>query len=506
MTSLLRNKRTILNSFFYIIILGYFLGLVSLISPARYIEPDFFQYVSDSTYYLQFRLPPFIQSLPANPILIGTFSTLFSSFVNEVEVALMINAISASGAFFILYTILKEKVGLIQAGVAMLFLMLHPILFLSATSINSGMLFSFFSICMFYLFWKKRFLLICLGSALGILIRYESILLFLSLFSISVLKRDTFISILKRTITFSIPGLIILSVLLGQNHGATVTSNPFLVEIAERSEDIPELRFIANIPFAIIYNNYLLHTHNSDLYLIPACMFWIGIFLIISKSKIDENELFYFSLLFSLSFLMFHIFFPAYAERYFVPTIFGLVFSFALFVKKLTIRYQLLILVVLTGVIFNNYYFGIHPVLFGEYRITDKSPDYLTAQSIKKFIDPNSKYLLVSPYPQTLQYYYRDTSNIEFISVRKMKSKTDCTTVECALDKLASDESTFVLIPFNNVFYYGLFLDHDAAVRKWHENIGLFELGDYLHSDNSCVIHQETSQKDQFNLVLYQPC
>jgi hypothetical protein len=69
----------------------------------------------------------------------------------------------------------------------MLFLMLHPILFLSATSINSGMLFSFFSICMFYLFWKKRFLLICLGSALGILIRYESILLFLSLFSISVL-------------------------------------------------------------------------------------------------------------------------------------------------------------------------------------------------------------------------------------------------------------------------------------------------------------------------------
>ncbi len=480
----------VFNLLFQIIILLYFVLLLRLITPQRQVDPDFFQFLRDSKYYLRLELPPLIQSLPANPILIGVFSKLFSDVLTEIEIALLINAISMSTAIYVLYSILKREKGIWHAGLGILFLITNPIIFDSAISSNSEVLFTAFSLLIFYLIWKNKTLLASCLSALGILIRYESILLFLSLILIDFLDRRDLKDLLKKVLIFLIPAMILLSILMTRNPSNSFFGTPFLVEVSQRSSDIPELRFIINFPFAFFYKQRLLFSRVSFIKITVAFVFYLLVFFLQKNNK-KSNNLIKSSLLFTCLFLIFHTFFPAYLERYFVPALFSFVLSISLSIKNSSSNLKKVFIFILLIIITTNFWKGLQKFFINEYNIF-YSHDYFTAQSIKnKITIDQQKYIILSPYPETLEYYYSDRQDISLITVEEIEQNNVYSNLADAIAKYEEINNIKILIPYNNIFDWGIHGKYDNSLRKWYETIGLYRLGDFINSDKSCLWYEE---------------
>lgn len=495
------------NIAFYIIIFLYLILLISLIGPMRHVDPDFFQFLRDSEYYLKFQLPPFIQSLPANPILIGIFSRLLTNFYTEIEVALLINAIAMSTTIFLTYYILKKETSLWFAGLASLFLITNPIVFGSATSNNSEVLFSMFTLIIFNLLWKKKELLAIFLTALGIAIRYESILLFFSIVTIDFIKNRNLKKSIKIIATFLIPALPIMFILLSRNYSNSVLSTPFLLELFERSEDIPELRFLSNLPFAFFYNKNFLFNGSNLITIVISIIFYLILFFLIRNNQKNNSYLAKISLLFTIFWLIFHALFPAYLERYFVPTIFSLILSITLLMKNQHhLLKKIFFVILLITSIFN--FLKIAPHLKIDNQYVMYSPDYFTALSIKTKTQNNEQqYTILSPYPETIAYYYKNSHNISLISIKEIKRITNLDNLANSITEFEKITNQKIIIPYNNLLKWGIFGDYDNSLRKWYESIDLYELGDYIYSNNSCLWHEENYDKDQYiNVKLYIPC
>lgn len=499
----------IFNVVFYLIIFFYLTILISLINPMRHVDPDFFQFLRDSEYYLRFQLPPSIQSLPANPILIGIFSKLLANFYTEIEVAFLINAIAMSTTIFLTHYVLKKTTNPWFAGLTTLFLISNPIVFDSASSNNSEVLFSMFMLIIFFLIWKKRENLVSVLTALGIVIRYESILLFLSFAIIDWIKNRNWKKSLRKVFLFLTLALPIMLIILSRNNSNSVLSNPFIAEVLQRKEDIPELRFISNIPFAFFYNkNYLLNKATLLSSLISV-FFYLIIFLFIKKSSNSGERLTKTSLIFSILWLLFHALFPAYLERYFVPVIFSFIISITILINKQHHLVKKLFIIFLLIISLINFW-KIAPNFKIDNKYLIYSSDYFTAQSILAKTQNDQKYTLLSPYPETLTYYYKNSQNISLISVNKIKEITDLDSLVDSITEYEKETNQIILIPYNNLLDWGIFGDYDNSLRKWYKSIGLYELGNFIYSDSSCLWHEEKwpdYAKDNFiNIKLYVTC
>lgn len=498
------------NIAFYIIIFLYLILLISLIGPMRHVDPDFFQFLRDSEYYLKFQLPPFIQSLPANPILIGIFSRILDNFYSEIEVTLLINAIAMSIAIFLTYYILKKTVGLWLAGLTTIFLISNPIVFASAASNNSEVLFSMFTMIIFFLIWKKKENLASLLTALGILIRYESVLLFLSMIIIDFVNNHNWKDSLKKTLIFLVPALPIMLILLSRNDSNSVLNTPFLIEVFQRKEDIPELRFVSNLPFAFLYiKNYLLNSAVLINYIVST-FFYSMLFFLIKKSPKKSTYLAKISLLFSIFWLLFHALFPAYLERYFVPIIFSLIFSISFLIKHQHQLFKKIFFLILLIISTMNFW-KISPNFKIKNQYVLYSSDYFTAQSIQaKIQNTKQRYTLLSPYPETLTYYYKDCQNISLISIKEIKQIADLDNLANSIAEYEKNNDQKIIIPYNNLLDWGIFGNYDNSLRKWYESIGLYELGDFIYSENSCLWYEENwpdyAEDNFIKIRLYIPC
>ncbi len=501
----MQNKKTknikivkLFNIIFYTIIFIYFAFLVQLIGPQRHVDPDFFQFLRDSNFYLKFQLPPTIQSLPANPILIGIFSKVLSAFLTEIEVALLINAITMTAAILLVYFILKKDRDIWHAGLAILFLISNPIVFKSAVSNNSEVLFSMFSLFIFFLVWKKKILLASFLTALGILIRYESILLFISLILIDFLNKRNLVNLIKKIIVFFIPATVILTVLMTRNYSRNFLNTPFLVELFQRSGDIPELRFISNFPFTLFYNENYLYAKPNLIIIFISVIFYLLIFFLqkYNFNKNKNNNLIKTTLLFSGLFLVFHTLFPAYLERYFTPVIFSFVLSTTLAVKNLKNNFKK-ILIVITLVICIINFWKILPNFTVNNQYVFCSHDYSTAQSIQNKIQKDQQqYVILSPYPETLEYYYKNNSNISLISVKNIEKISNQDNLANSIVEYEKMHNTKVIIPYNNLLDWGIYGEYDNSLRSWYESIGLYRLGNFINSEKSCLWYQEGPDYD----------
>ncbi len=503
----MRKKK---NIFIYIAILIYFIFIGSLIGPSRHVDPDFFQFLGDSQYYLNWQLPPFIQSLPGNPILLGVLSRLFANYLTEIEIALWINAVSISLATFLLYKILaKDSRKLVfSAELITLFVISHPIIFASAVSNNSEALFSLFMVSVFYLVQKKKIGLAVICSALGILIRYESAFIFGAIFltQLQNLSKKNLLKIAKQSMVFAALALPILFALLTRNDTGSIVNTPFLTEVFTRKDDVPEWRFIFNFPFAIFYlPDYLLM--KTSVYMgIVGFLFWL-VFLH-SRDRLKKIDFIARSaMLFSILFLVFHIFFPAYLERYFVPSIFAFAIFFNSWIgqfkfdqkSKLVLLGCWLFLVIynLTKIFPNGV---INPKLVFD------NADYYAAQTIKQNISASKSYLIVSPYPETISYYYREHENINLVSINKLKELSECDDLDCAIKHFEMNETNKILIPYSSFFEWGMNGNYDNSLRKWYEEIGLYELGEFIFDGNLCLWQKKNWPQKYIKVRIYETC
>lgn len=489
----------ILDVGFWLTITFYFAFLISLVSPSRHVDPDFFQFLRDSEYYLRFELPPFIQSLPANPILIGVLYRMLSDHFTEIEISLLINAFSASGAIAILYYLTKRKVGVILAGMVAVFLITNPIVFASATSNNTEVLFSFFTMLILFLVWKEKLLTATLLTSIGILIRYEAVLIFLALIFSHYFNKEKFVQLIKHSLLFAVSALPILFVLLRQNETKEAMNTPFLTEVFARIEDIPEERFFTHFPFALLSYQELTLSNQSLFKIFLGSAFWFLFIFKLHKNIKKNKKLILFSTAFTILFLIFHICFPAYLERYFVPTLFTFSFSILLITGSQSKLFKSIFLILMIVLIAINS----RAIFFKKPGIIIESADYITAITIKKIIDSKSDYILLSPYPETIEYYYRDRKNIQISSVIDFKSDNNCDTLECAIYEYKEKQ---LIIPYNSLFDWGMTGIYDNSLRKWYESIGFYELGNIIKSKKVCLWHNEEFPRKNTFVKLYKQC
>jgi 4-amino-4-deoxy-L-arabinose transferase-like glycosyltransferase len=500
------QKNFIIDLLVFFGLISYFYVLLSLIHPARHVDPDFFQFLHDSTYYLSGKLPPMIQSLPANPLLIGVFSYLAKGRISEIEVALLLNAVFTVAAIGVLYVVTRKIAGSAYGLLLTVFLMVHPIIFRSAISNNTEILFSLFLVFFIYLAsigYKKILYII---SAIAILIRYESILLFPVLLSYELLLKTNFKKLILSSLFFLLPAVYILSVLLLQNNSQTVTGTPFFQEVIARKDDLPEFRFFTNLGFIVLpfLSTIFYPQFGYLLSILLVCLLGVVLFYntkLIYLFKADKNKTVFITLLFSLFYLVFHMCFPAYLERYMVPIIFLLSYVFIVSISQLNSRKSIVFgfanIFILTVINVNSLY----PIYKLEQKLA--SSDYYIPVAIAELIDNSEKYLVITPYPQTQAYYFRNLKNVELISVIDFKAKNDCDDLGCAF---ASMKSTNLLVPYSGYFDWGMYGTYDISLRRWYEDIGLYELGEYIKDGKLCELYFKDYPPYYVWIAIYSLC
>ncbi|MFH1899981.1 MAG: hypothetical protein ABIJ83_01775 [Patescibacteria group bacterium] len=500
-TSLVKNS---LSSFIvFILLLIYFFFIIGLISPSRRVDPDFFQFLEHSEYYLQLKLPPFIQSLPANPILLGIFSRLLAGSISEIEIALWINVVSIVGTIYLAYLLLKKSTDQLIATIVTVFLITHPIIYNTAISNNSEALFSFLLMCLFFLIWNKKYFLAILLSAIGVIVRHESVFIFASFLITDFLEKRNFKLSIKYTLLFFIIALPLLFIILTTNSYGTILDTPFLVEVVERMEDIPETRFFTHFLFSLWYVPRFLLAKQNIWYVLTGFLFWILLFLR-AIPKISKNKLALTSFLFSLFYIAFHACFPAYLERYLVPIIFSFILTMGLSVKNLTIHQQRICLIIFVAIIFNNTW-HILPQ-WRKAKLLGISSDYYAAQSILRNTDDNQEYTILTPYPETLYYYYRGQSNIKLISVLEIKELTNCKDLICATNKYSQEFDSQVIMLYTSIYKWGMTGNYDTSLKRWYEDISFYELGDFIFSEKSCLWYKRQWEGEYVTLEVYKLC
>lgn len=499
------KKEYIIDLVALLAIVGYFYILLSLIHPARHVDPDFFQFLNDSTYYLTGKLPPFIQSLPANPFLIGFFSQFTNGKITEIEVALLLNALFSTAAVGLLYFVTKKTTGSIYALLLSIFLITHPVIFHSAISNNTEILFSLFLVIILWLvsFGYKSILYFI--SAIAVLIRYEALLLFPTFLSYDLLLKSNYKKVFLDSLLFIIPAICLLSILLLQNTSQTVVGTPFLQEVIDRQDDLPELRFFTNLSFVLVpfIKDYFYPILGYIMSITVLSLMVILTIMTASRTylfKTDKFRVVLVCLLFTFAYLLFHMLFPAYLERYMVPIIFLLSYTFIsviTYFQKIKVKS-----VVLAGILFIILVNSM--ALFSEYMLQQSlaSSDFFIPLSISKIIESNKKYLVVTPYPETQIYYFKNLDNVELISVVDLKNRTNCYDLSCAFDSLETVEA---LVPYSGYFEWGLTGNYDNSLRRWYEDIGLYELGEYLNSE-LCEIHTENFSPYYVSITIYSTC
>ena len=485
------------------LILIYFSFIIGLISPARHVDPDFFQFLEHSKYYLRFERPPFIQSLPANPILLGIFYRLFNGAISEIEIALWINAVSIAAAIYLIYVLLRKSTNQVIASVITLFLITHPIVYNTATSNNSEGLFSLFLVFLFLLIKNKKYLLVIVLSAIGVIIRYESVLIFISFFIADFLENRNWKLSIKYMLLFSIFALPLLYFILTTNSSGTILGTPFLVEVAERMEDIPELRFFTHFPFSLLYMPKFLQAAQGIWYAIIGLLFW-GVLSMKVFPKISKNKLAVTSLIFTFIYIAFHACFPGYLERYFVPIIFSFILVIGLLVKSLDSKQYKIGLIVLISAIINNTWIIVP--WWSKAELLDLSSDYYAAQSILRNTTSNREYVILTPYPETLKYYYRGHKNIKFLSVLEIKELTNCKDLSCATKKYSQNHNSQIIMLYTSIYRWGMTGSYDISLKRWYDDIGFYELGDFMLSDKSCLWYKRQWKGEYVTLEVYRPC
>lgn len=484
------------------LILVYFAFVIGLISPARHVDPDFFQFLSNSQYYLQGELPPNIQSLPANPILLGLIYKMLGSTISEIEVALWINAVSIIGAIYFMYVLLKDKTNQIIASLITIFLITHPIIYYTATSNNSEALFALLLMYLFLLIKNKKYFLATALSAAGVVIRYESVFIFGSFWLANLFEKRDLKKSIKYILLFLIIAVPLLFTILTTNSGEIVKDSPFLVEVVQRMEDLPELRFFTHFFFSLAYFPGFLLAEQNFWYICVGILLWSISFIQISP-KISKEKLGVAAFIFTLLYIAFHACFPAYLERYFVPIIFSFILVLGIFLKNLSRRQQQVGLIALIFIIINNIW-----VIFPSWKAAKfigLSSDYYASRSIAQETH-GKEYTILTPFPEILEYYYRQQPNIKTLSVVQIKELTSCSDLNCAVKKYSKENNPPIIMLYTSIYDWGMNGNYDISLKRWYENIGFYELGDFIFSEKSCLWYQRQWEGEYITLKVYMPC
>ncbi len=279
---------------------------------------DIFQYINDGNQYLSFKLPISIHPPPVGPIMITSLARLMPSKVPypEIEAAHLINITLASLTLVIVYLLLSTLVPHLSAFILTVLLATNQINILYSLDVTNEVIYSFFLTLSLLLYsrFKKSFVYIFFG--LLFLIRYESIVVPISIFIIEHYTQKRSLKI-KHILSSFIPIVIWLVILnFHSRTGNNLLGNAYFEEIYNGLTKLPNVLSFFSLIDIITFNSSLVTSNlNQIFFLITIALCFYGI---TNKNSKPILKIIY--LIFGLHLLFFCIF-PNFAVRYYIPLI-----------------------------------------------------------------------------------------------------------------------------------------------------------------------------------------
>lgn len=273
-------------------------------------NPDVFQYIKDSRDYLQFKLPKNIHAPPGNPILIGLVSLVSNNPEKEVLSAIGINIVASVVGVYLAWRVFRSIYGL-SAVLLILLLLTNAQTYSRGLDTTSEVLFTALVLLCIFLYEKHKAVAFLFAS-FTFLVRYEAVVLVIAMLAAEIQNLSK--SFLKYCFLGLFPILAWLIVINFQNNSGNLSGNEFIREIIGRWDQLPTIKIITLFPHLLFDS---IKEGNSSATVFFYVYVVSGIFLFMKQNSVRLNIY----MCFAVAYLVFHLIFPAYEDRYLFPII-----------------------------------------------------------------------------------------------------------------------------------------------------------------------------------------
>lgn len=276
-------------------------------------DSDIFQYISESKPYGELKLPRIIQLPPVNPMLIAMLSRVFTTQkYQEIFSMHIVNSLAVIGTLFFTYATVRrhsKPIGL----VVMILLATNPLIIFSSLNINSEVLFTTLLLATIYYHQSGSGRISYVLACISFFIRYEGILLAISLYTVDILRRKFKV---KYAILASIPIILWLGAISTRTQSGNLLGNGYIQEIFQHNDRIPQFKLLKDIPFLMTYTIHIESKGKDRIYSVIILTFIVIGLTAIVVYRVHEFITFF---LFLILYIIFHSIFPFAPNRYLYP-------------------------------------------------------------------------------------------------------------------------------------------------------------------------------------------
>lgn len=306
-------------------------------------DPDIFQYIEDGQQYLRLKLPQNIQMPPANAILIGSLTQLLQSHeYPEILSAHIINIVAAIVTMCLLYLLIRSYSRVVGALVLVL-LATNPLFIFQSLNVTSEVLFTTVIVLSLLLYRKGHFGSAYIMAGCSFLIRYEGLLLLISMVALDGLRHKNMHKTAQWGLFALVPVCLWFMILNYHNGIGNITGNAYVQEIITYRQRLPQIQIFTRIPINLI--DYIVWETGGALRSIGIGLLYFltlaGAFILIIR-KDATLRLVYLN---ASLYMVFHVFFPYTPDRYLYPV------AWALYLAPL-LGVQILALIILRNGVF----------------------------------------------------------------------------------------------------------------------------------------------------------
>lgn len=393
-------------------------------------ETDFFEFFKDGQSYLQFKLPELLYGPPAYPIIISLLGMISNTQDAVRNSAIVINILAFATSTYLLWRITKRQLGAF-ALLLIALVLTNPLSYYSSLQPINGMFFTLSMLTVLYLRQKEQYKAAYLVAGFSFLIRYEAtaMLVAMTLIDFTMEERKA------KTARFFLLGLSPIiawtSVVAIQNALGSMQENLFIQEIIERRNEIPNTDAISLGPL------FQFLPTDSKLMRLVQMVFYPFVFVGTLAFFIRRNKLMAIISIYILLYLITHILYPAFEQRYAFPILWAMYFLtlwplHLLSRTRKRYKYIVILLALLTAT-FTGFAVVKNSSTISEYLLSRK--DYLIEKKLigiwlseTEFRNPN----LVISFESWITRYYTNNPRVTFHD-ESLQVLSRCDSVLCLI-------------------------------------------------------------------------
>lgn len=438
---------------------------------------DFLGFIRDGNRLLDFTIPQGIKHPPIYSLAVVLLGKIINHSHPEQVGGIYLNILLYLMTLFMLWKLLKRYLGNLVSLLTVTLIVTNPLSYYVVLQPLNIVSFSATIVLVMLMRQKKYYKFAYLIAGLGYLVRFESILLILTMAFVDLFATKKKKETLKLVLISTIP-ILIWEILIYSNN---IHGNSYLREILQRKDEIPNWSFLKNT-FRVVPFNLNPYQVNLPIFIAISLIYsMLGILVAFLKRKI--NILIFFLFLMLYSFL--HLFFPDSAKRYSYPVLW-ITYVASLWPVYLLSRdsntfsgklaYALSIFIVTTAIIVVSHNF-IQIESFLKERRYHRFESVIIAEWVSnQKLEETTKVLTFEP---SLVRYFTKRNQFSYIYVPSTIWQK-CTKIDCLFSELSTLEDRDLLVVIDS-YTQGttLYMDKQNGINFFNNFESSAELSKY---------------------------